>query len=97
MNTLLLARKFRALNKPLFFLMLGLLVFGVYAIYSATWMRDTPFWTSQIRWILICLPVFFLVNSILDLVAFLHLFLGQLLVEPLLLGLLLYLSGKSSP
>ncbi len=61
MNTLLLARKFRALNKPLFFLMLGLLVFGVYAIYSASWMRDTPFWTSQIRWILICLPVFFLV------------------------------------
>lgn len=61
MNTLLLARKFRALNKPLFFLMLALSAFGIYAIYSATWMRDTPFWTSQIRWMLICFPVFFFV------------------------------------
>jgi rod shape determining protein RodA len=61
MNTLLLARKFRALNKPLFFLMLALSAFGIYAIYSATWMRDTPFWSSQIRWMLICLPVFFFV------------------------------------
>lgn len=61
MNTLLLARKFRALNKPLFILMLALSTFGIYAIYSATWMRDTPFWASQIRWMLICIPVFFFV------------------------------------
>lgn len=61
MNTLMLARKFRALNKPLLFVMLALSAFGIYAIYSATWMRDTPFWASQIRWMLICLPVFFLV------------------------------------
>ena len=61
MNTLLLARKFRALNKPLFAIMLLLSIFGIYAIYSATWMRDTPFWASQIRWMLICFPVFFLV------------------------------------
>jgi len=61
MNTLLLARKFRALNKPLLIVMLGLCLFGVYAIYSATWMRDTPFWASQIKWMLICIPVFFLV------------------------------------
>lgn len=61
MNTLLLARKFRALNKPLFILMLAISAFGIYAIYSATWMRDTPFWSSQIRWILICIPVFFFV------------------------------------
>jgi len=61
MNTLLLARKFRALNKPLLLVMLLLSAFGIYAIYSATWMRDTPFWASQIRWMLICLPVFFLV------------------------------------
>lgn len=61
MNTLLLARKFRALNKPLFILMLALSAFGIYAIYSATWMRDTPFWASQIRWMLICIPVFFFV------------------------------------
>lgn len=61
MNTLLLARKFRALNKPLFFLMMAISAFGIYAIYSATWMRDTPFWASQIRWMLICIPVFFFV------------------------------------
>lgn len=61
MNTLLIARKFRALNKPLLIVMLGLCLFGVYAIYSATWMRDTPFWASQIKWLLICLPVFFIV------------------------------------
>jgi rod shape determining protein RodA len=61
MNTLMLARKFRALNKPLLILMLALSVFGIYAIYSATWMRDTPFWISQIRWMLICIPVFFIV------------------------------------
>jgi rod shape determining protein RodA len=61
MNTLLLARKFRALNRPLLVVMLALSLFGIYAIYSATWMRDTPFWASQIKWMLICLPVFFLV------------------------------------
>jgi len=61
MNTLLLARKFRALNRPLLIVMLALSLFGIYAIYSATWMRDTPFWASQIKWMLICLPVFFLV------------------------------------
>jgi rod shape determining protein RodA len=61
MNTLLLARKFRALNKPLLIVMLSLLVFGIYAIYSATWMRDTPFWASQIKWMCLCVPVFFFV------------------------------------
>ena len=61
MNTLMLARKFRALNKPLLLLMLALSAFGIYAIYSATWMRDAPFWISQIRWMLICIPVFFFV------------------------------------
>ncbi|MEI7963144.1 MAG: rod shape-determining protein RodA, partial [Verrucomicrobiota bacterium] len=49
------------MNKPLLFVMLALSFFGIYAIYSATWMRDTPFWSSQIRWMLICFPVFFLV------------------------------------
>ncbi len=61
MNTLMMARKLRAMNKPLLFVMLALSLFGIYAIYSATWMRDTPFWSSQIRWMLICFPVFFLV------------------------------------
>ena len=62
MNTLLLYRKFLAMNKLLLILMLALSVFGIYAIYSATWMRDVPFWTSQIRWLLICLPVFFVIS-----------------------------------
>lgn len=61
MNTLMLSRKFRALNKPLLAVMAILSLFGIYAIYSATWMRDTPFWASQIRWMLICIPVFFVV------------------------------------
>ncbi len=61
MNTLMLSRKFRALNKPLLAVMVILSLFGIYAIYSATWMRDTPFWASQIRWMLICIPVFFVV------------------------------------
>jgi rod shape determining protein RodA len=61
MNTLMLLRKFRALNKPLLAVMLALCVFGIYAIYSATWMRDTPFWISQIKWMLICIPVFFII------------------------------------
>ncbi len=62
MNTQILIRKFRSLNRPLFLLMLGLGIFGIYAIYSATWMRDVPFWTSQIRWFLVSFPVFFLIS-----------------------------------
>lgn len=64
MNTQLLTRKFLALNKPLFLVMLGLSFFSIYAIYSATWMRDAPFWISQIRWLCICLPVFFTISFI---------------------------------
>jgi Bacterial cell division membrane protein len=45
--------------------MLALMVFGIYAIYSATWMRDDSFWRDQIKWIFICLPCFF-VTSLLD-------------------------------
>ncbi len=62
MNTLMLLRKFRAMNKLLLILTIALGLFGIYAIYSATWMRDTPFWTGQIRWMLICFPVFFLIS-----------------------------------
>lgn len=52
-------RNFLRMNWLLLVLMLALLVYGVYAIYSATWMREQHFWNSQIVWILICLPVFF--------------------------------------
>jgi rod shape determining protein RodA len=60
-----LLRNFLRMNWPLFGLMMALLAFGVYAIYSATWMRETSFWSSQMIWILICLPMFFVV-SLLD-------------------------------
>ncbi len=59
-----LLRNFLRMNWPLFGLMMALLAFGVYAIYSATWMRETSFWSSQMIWILICLPMFFIVSLI---------------------------------
>jgi len=61
MNTLTLSRKFQSMNKLLLVLMVALCLFGIYAIYSATWMRDVPFFTSQIRWLFICLPIYFVV------------------------------------
>jgi rod shape determining protein RodA len=45
-------------------LMAGLLAFGIYAIDSATWMREQDFAKSQLVWILICLPMFFVVALI---------------------------------
>jgi len=57
-------RNFLRMNWLLFALMMGLLAYGVYAIYSATWMREQNFWTSQMVWILICLPMFFVVSLI---------------------------------
>jgi rod shape determining protein RodA len=62
MNTLNLSKKFLMMNKLLFILMMALCLFGIYAIYSATyWHEHSTFWTSQIRWFLICLPVYFLI------------------------------------
>lgn len=57
-------RNFLRMNWLLFGLMMGLLAYGVYAIYSATWMREQSFWTSQMVWILICLPMFFVVSLV---------------------------------
>ena len=54
-------RNFLRINWLLFGLMIALLAYGVYAIYSATWMREVNFWSSQTVWILICLPMFFVV------------------------------------
>ena len=49
------------MNWILFLLMFALMIYGVYAIYCATWMiPDQKFWKSQIVWILAALPVFFL-------------------------------------
>lgn len=60
-----LLRKFLGMHWPLFALMVALMAYGVYAIYSATWFRDVPFWRNQMMWIFICLPGFF-VLSLLD-------------------------------
>ena len=58
-------RKFLGMNWVLFLLMFGLTGYGVYAIYSATWMiPDQKFWKSQLVWILAALPVFFFVSLI---------------------------------
>jgi rod shape determining protein RodA len=58
-------RKFLRMNWPLFGLMLALLAYGIYAIHSATWMRDQEFAKSQLTWIFVCTPMFFLI-SLLD-------------------------------
>lgn len=59
-----LLRCFFRMHWALFGLMAGLLAFGIYAIDSATWMRDQDFAKSQLVWILICLPMFFVVALI---------------------------------
>ncbi len=59
-----LLRKIFGLNWLLFGLMLALLVYGIYAIYSATWMREQNFWSSQIVWACLGLPLFFAASLI---------------------------------
>lgn len=44
--------------------MIALLAYGIYAIHSATWMREQNFAKSQLIWIVICLPMFFIVSLI---------------------------------
>ena len=44
--------------------MLALMGYGIYAIYSATWMRTDVFWHDQIKWVFICVPMFFIVSLI---------------------------------
>src|SRR5579884_2858339 len=64
-----LLRKFLGMNWLIFVLMMGLAFFGVFAIYSATWMRDEPtvqnFWHLQAIWVGIGM-VTFLVTSLVD-------------------------------
>lgn len=59
-----LLRKFLGMNWIVFLLMIALMGYGIYSIYSATWMRNENFWTSQIIWIFICLPLYFAVSLI---------------------------------
>ncbi len=44
--------------------MLALMGYGIYAVYSATWMRTDNFWRDQIKWSLVCLPIFFTVSLV---------------------------------
>ena len=60
-----LLRKFLGMNWLLASLTFALIIYGIYAIYSATWMRNEPYWTSQIVWVIICIPVY-LVASLID-------------------------------
>jgi rod shape determining protein RodA len=57
-------RNFLRLNWPLFVLMVALLAYGIYAIHSATWMRNQEFAKLQSIWILLSLPMFFIVSLI---------------------------------
>jgi rod shape determining protein RodA len=58
-----LLRKFTGLNWPLFGLVIALGLFGILAIYSATWMREQDFWNRQLVWLgiglIVCLGVAF--------------------------------------
>ncbi|MFV0338058.1 MAG: rod shape-determining protein RodA [Chthoniobacterales bacterium] len=53
-----LLRKLLGINWTLAATVFALAFFGVYAIYSATWFRDAPFWKNQILWILVGTPAF---------------------------------------
>jgi rod shape determining protein RodA len=59
------APKVLRLNWPLLLLALLLGAFGIFAIYSATWMRDQDFWSRQLVWMLVGL-VFCAVVSLRD-------------------------------
>src|SRR3954453_9285675 len=62
-------RKLIGMNWVLLFTMLALAIFGVIAIYSATYMRDDPtaqeFWRKQANWVAVGL-VAFVVTSLID-------------------------------
>lgn len=55
-------RKFLSMNWVLFLIVLALCGYGIYAIYSATWMRNESFWRLQILWLAVGLGVYFAVS-----------------------------------
>lgn len=57
-------RKFFGMNWFLFATMFVLQVYGIYAIYSATWMRNENYWYLQMIWMLFGLPVYFIISLI---------------------------------
>ena len=56
------------MNWVLVFTMLGLIIFGVFSIYGASWMRSEPglanIWRNQVIWVFIGMGVFFAVSLI---------------------------------
>jgi rod shape determining protein RodA len=63
-----LLKKLLGLNWILFGLMIALCVFGVFAIYSATWMRTDKYlvqsWSKQTTWMLVGLVAYFVLALI---------------------------------
>ncbi len=63
-----LFRKFLGLNWLLFANIVALMIFGVFAIYSACWMREQPElankWRDQVYWMLLGLAVFFVAGLV---------------------------------
>lgn len=63
-----LFRKFLGMNWLLFANMIALLIFGVFAVYAACWMREETAlatkWKDQVYWILLGLVIFFATSLI---------------------------------
>ena len=63
-----LLRKFLGMNWMIFAIMMALALFGVFAIYSATWMRDDPtvqdYWRRQAMWVGIGMVAFFVASLV---------------------------------
>lgn len=57
-------RKFLGLHWPLILLVVLLGAFGIFAIYSATWMRDQDFWSRQLVWLGVGLVICFGVSMV---------------------------------
>lgn len=57
-------RKFLGMNWLLFVTMMALLVYGIYAIYSAVWVRNENYWSLQIVWMIASLVVYFATSLI---------------------------------
>ncbi len=55
-------RKLAALHWPLLILTVLLGAFGIFAIYSATWMREHSFWNRQLVWLLVGFAIFLVVS-----------------------------------
>lgn len=51
------ARKLASFNWALLFVVIVLGAFGIFAIYSATWMREQDFWSRQLIWLLVGLAL----------------------------------------